>query len=161
MNNFNSFLRNLTAQTSIEKVLADLEQIKNRKAIIQSDQQVASDEKTLDTTIETVKMLRDEVYRLSSLVNLYELEKEKDVETIQALTYINITDYKSAYDATTFYDKIWFSKQGLGEEAKISLASNLLLAIQMYCTDNVETLKLIANRNFDMMQFISYPRKDD
>ena len=69
-----------------------------------------------------------------------------------------IRDYKSAYDATLFFTKEWFSNTFMSIDGKVELARYIYELAYPYCKSNLDTLRMVKDREPSIVLYISYPR---
>jgi hypothetical protein len=162
MNNVSAFLKSIDSNSNPEKIL--------RRIVGQKSQVAGADETSLtnrpprdaiDYSENDVKMLQDEIERLSNLVNLYQDRADLALPDIKDLINRSVFDYKTGYNATIYYDADWFANALFSEQGKVELADYILNVIKTYCNDNLDLLESISNTESDIMEYIRYPRKAD
>lgn len=140
--------------TDIHKLIADIKEDVEDKPGVEEDISEAVQAK-LDILETSIDQLSDYILKIQ------ESQDRSVLPILKNQINDSIQNYTTAYDATMFYTKGWFSCQYLSVEGKVELARYLLSIITPYCKSNLETLKLIHNRNPDMILYITYPRDDD
>jgi hypothetical protein len=70
-----------------------------------------------------------------------------------------VKNYKSAYDCTMFYTKEWFSNVYMSIDGKVELARFIYETVYPFCKSNLDTLRMIKDRESDIVLYISYPRE--
>ena len=158
MNKF-EFLNSITSQNA-SSLISNLQTIKEK---ILSDENLAKIDTSdlrakLDESSEAANMIVADLERSATLLYMYQENADTQLLSLFLLIDRTILDYKSAYEASVYYDKNWFSNTLFSQEGKIKLAYHLMKAISVYCKDNIETLDMIANASSTMLQYIRYPR---
>lgn len=146
----------------IKTLLADLqEKVAPKDDDTKEDDDTGVEEPPFDPAIQSIiDGLTISIDQLSSYIDKVQSQQDKTwLEQIKDEATREITTYKQAYDATMYYSKGWFSRLFLSVEAKVELAAYLLTVLQPLCNSNLDTLQMIANRDSDIILYITWPRE--
>jgi hypothetical protein len=142
-----------SAGLKIDKPVEKVKEDPNEVGVEQQDYDPAV-QYLLDGYQLSVDQLSDYLDKIQAMQDNAWLQQIKDEATN------TLNTYTKAYDATMFYTKGWFSRLFLSIEAKVDLANYLLSVIEPLCKSNLDTLKMVANRDSDMIQYVSWARDD-
>jgi hypothetical protein len=158
---FSSLLKMIDENTSLDLVLPYINVANDKSPIIPvlaADNQVANEVSELRSEID---YLNDRLNQVGAVLERYETFMDGQLPSMTIMVEASISDYNTAYQATLTYDTAWFRLLLMSIEGKIQFAGVLYGAISKYTLDNIETVKLIADRNPEILVVINEPPDDD
>lgn len=145
--------------TNVKQLIADLKDANSSNDAIDDDDKPGVEEDVSEENQLKWDVLESSIDQLSDYIfKFQEMQDRQVLPNLKSQIGDSIIDYTTAYNATETYTKEWFSRSFLSNEGKIDLALYLISIISKYCKSNMETLRLIANRDPNLILFISFPR---
>jgi hypothetical protein len=160
---FSKLLRSIGVNTSLKEVHSKIIEIKSLAddPIIKKTPASVAIQAAIQDLNAQINSLSVQLISVATMLETYESHLDLQLPSFINTAKAAINDFKSAYDATLNYDKVWFSKLLMSIEAKKSLAQAILMAVSVYTQNNTNTLSMIANGDPVLITEISTPIDDD